>query len=92
MLEHLATGFVLVSQWQNLLAIVAGAGVGDFVGALPGLSAGMGIALLLPFGFFIPEPVAGQLYPQTNDVDVDERGLIYIVDRQMGFDVLEYLG
>jgi len=77
MLEHLATGFVLVSQWQNLLAIVAGAG--------------MGIALLLPFGFFIPEPVAGQLYPQTNDVDVDERGLIYIVDRQMGFDVLEYL-
>jgi hypothetical protein len=43
-------------------------------------------------GFFIPEPVAGQLYPQTNDVDVDDRGLIYIVDRQMGFDVLEYLG
>jgi len=43
-------------------------------------------------GFFIPEPVAGQPYPQTNDVDVDDRGLIYIVDRQMGFDVLEYLG
>jgi hypothetical protein len=43
-------------------------------------------------GFFIPEPVAGQPSPQTNDVDVDERGLIYIVDRQVGFDVLEYLG
>jgi len=43
-------------------------------------------------GFFIPEPVAGQPYPQTNDVDVDDRGLIYTVDRQMGFDVLEYLG
>ncbi len=43
-------------------------------------------------GFFIPEPVAGQPCPQTNDVDVDDRGLIYIVDRHMGLDVLEYLG
>jgi hypothetical protein len=42
-------------------------------------------------GFFIPEPVAGQSSPQTNDVDVDDRGLIYIVDRQVGFDVLESL-
>ena len=42
-------------------------------------------------GYFIPEPVAGQPYPQTNDVDVDERGLIYIVDRQVGFDILESL-
>jgi hypothetical protein len=40
-------------------------------------------------GFFIPEPVGGQPCPQTNDVDVDERGLIYTVDRQIGFDVLE---
>jgi len=43
-------------------------------------------------GFFIPEPAAGQHSPQTNDVDVDDRGLIYIVDRQVGFDILEYLG
>jgi hypothetical protein len=43
-------------------------------------------------GCFIPEPAAGRPYPQTNDVDVDDRGLIYIVDRQVGFDVLEYLG
>jgi hypothetical protein len=42
-------------------------------------------------GFFIPEPVDGQSCPQTNDVDVDDRGLIYIVDRQAGFDVLESL-
>lgn len=38
---------------------------------------------------YIPEPVAGQVAPQTNDVDVDERGLVYIVDRMVGFDVLE---
>ena len=35
-------------------AIIGGAVVGYFVGALPGLSAGMGIALLLPFTFYFP--------------------------------------
>jgi len=40
-------------------------------------------------GFFIPEPATGKAAPQTNDVDVDARGLIYIVDRYAGFDVLE---
>jgi hypothetical protein len=40
--------------------------------------------------WFIPEPVAGKPAPQTNDVDVDERGLVYIVDRYAGFDVLEF--
>ena len=40
-------------------------------------------------GWFIPEPAAGQVAPQTNDVDVDERGLVYIVDRYSGFDIVE---
>jgi hypothetical protein len=40
-------------------------------------------------GHFIPEPASGQPAPQTNDVDVDDRGLVYIVDRMVGFDVLE---
>jgi hypothetical protein len=40
-------------------------------------------------GHFIPEPAAGQSAPQTNDVDVDARGLVYIVDRMVGFDVLQ---
>jgi hypothetical protein len=40
-------------------------------------------------GYFIPEPAPGKAAPQTNDVDVDQRGLIYIVDRYAGFDVLE---
>jgi hypothetical protein len=39
---------------------------------------------------FIPEPASGQSAPQTNDVDVDDRGLVYIVDRMVGFDVLEF--
>src|SRR5512134_805281 len=41
-------------------------------------------------GWFIPEPAAGKVAPQTNDVDVDERGLVYIVDRYSGFDILEF--
>jgi hypothetical protein len=41
-------------------------------------------------GFFIPEPAPGTAAPQTNDVDLDARGLVYIVDRYAGFDVLEF--
>jgi hypothetical protein len=41
-------------------------------------------------GYFIPEPAAGHAAPQTNDVDVDARGLVYIVDRMAGFDVLQF--
>ena len=41
-------------------------------------------------GYFIPEPVAGRAAPQSNDVMLDARGLIYVVDRLAGFDVLEF--
>src|SRR5713101_6651606 len=40
-------------------------------------------------GHFIPEPVAGRTAPQSNDVALDERGLIYMIDRHVGFDILE---
>jgi hypothetical protein len=43
-------------------------------------------------GHYIPEPVAGQPAPQTNDVTLDDRGLIYLIDRLEGFDILEYQG
>ena len=43
-------------------------------------------------GYFIPEPVAGKSAPQSNDVALDARGLIYIVDRHVGFDMLEFEG
>ena len=39
--------------------------------------------------WFIPEPCGGNAAPQSNDVDVDARGLVYLVDRNCGFDVLE---
>jgi hypothetical protein len=41
-------------------------------------------------GHFIPEPSAGQTSPQSNDVDVDDRGLIYLLDRNHGVDILEF--
>ena len=41
-------------------------------------------------GHFIPEPAAGMVAPQTNDVDVDRRGLVHIVDRYAGYDILEF--
>lgn len=43
-------------------------------------------------GYFIPEPAGGRPAPQSNDVVLDQRGLIYVVDRYVGFDVLEFNG
>jgi hypothetical protein len=40
-------------------------------------------------GWYIPEPAAGQESPQSNDVFVDERGLVYVIDRNVGLDILE---
>ena len=40
-------------------------------------------------GWFIPEPVGDEPSPQSNDVDVDANGVIYMIDRNRGFDILE---
>ena len=42
--------------------------------------------------FFIPEPAGGHAAPQSNDVMVDARGLIHMVDRLCGYDILEFRG
>lgn len=41
-------------------------------------------------GFFIPEPSPGQRAPATNDVSMDHRGLLYVTDKSVGFDVIEF--
>jgi hypothetical protein len=43
-------------------------------------------------GWYIPEPPSGQASPQSNDVFVDERGLVYVIDRNVGLDILEPVG
>jgi len=39
--------------------------------------------------WFIPEPRGGRPSPQSNDVEVDGRGLVYLADRNIGLDILE---
>lgn len=43
-------------------------------------------------GCFIPTPGQGQKTVQSNDVFVDDRGIIYLLDRLNGLDILEYTG
>jgi hypothetical protein len=40
-------------------------------------------------GWYIPEPTDGHTAPLSNDVFVDPRGLVYLIDRDNGFDILE---
>ncbi|WGF89571.1 LVIVD repeat-containing protein [Marinivivus vitaminiproducens] len=40
-------------------------------------------------GWYIPEPFAGHTAPQSNDVFVDDRGLVYVIDRNRGLDIVE---
>ena len=42
-------------------------------------------------GWHIPEPFSGQDSPQSNDVAVDERGLVYLLDRNAGLEILEVM-
>jgi hypothetical protein len=41
-------------------------------------------------GWFVPEPCGGRSCPQTNDIEVDDRGLVYVMDRYCGLDIVEF--
>jgi len=43
-------------------------------------------------GAFIPEPMEEGRNLQTNDVEVDSRGLVYVLDRFRGLDIAEFTG
>ena len=43
-------------------------------------------------GYYVPPPAAGFAAPQSNDVEVDENGIIYLIDRVNGLDILEFTG
>jgi len=60
MLEDIASGFELFFTLRNILAISAGVCLGVVVGAIPGLTATMAVALALPFTFNL-DPVTGIL-------------------------------
>jgi len=58
MLDTLSLAIQAAFEPQVLLAVFAGTLIGVIIGALPGLTATMGMALLAPFTFFL-EPVVG---------------------------------
>ncbi len=51
MFEQIWLGTQVAFQWQNLLIALLGAAGGIIIGGLPGLSATMGVALLIPVTF-----------------------------------------
>lgn len=57
MIDSIQQGFFMILHWENILAIILGLYVGCTIGALPGLSPSMAIALAAPFTFTLP-PVA----------------------------------
>lgn len=56
-MDAIIQGFTLLFHFQNILLIFGGVIIGVIVGALPGLSSPMAIALLLPFTIGL-DPVA----------------------------------
>lgn len=51
MIDHILTAFTLVLTPNVLLSLVIGVLIGYFVGAMPGLTSSIGMALLIPFTF-----------------------------------------
>jgi hypothetical protein len=43
-------------------------------------------------GYFIPQPSLGANAPLANDVYKDDRGLLFLTDKKLGFDVIEFRG
>jgi putative tricarboxylic transport membrane protein len=52
--EMLLAGFASVLHWKSLMMVFFGVTGGIMVGSLPGLTATMGVALLVPFTFGLP--------------------------------------
>jgi len=60
MLDAIANAFAIFATWENVLMLGVGVIVGTFVGAIPGMTTPMAVALTLPFTFTMP-PVTGIL-------------------------------
>jgi hypothetical protein len=41
-------------------------------------------------GYFIPKPGDGVNQPLTNDIYIDDRGLLFVTDKKCGLDVIEF--
>lgn len=59
-MDQVVAGFQIFFAWENFLALFIGVIVGTVIGAIPGMTATMGVALALPFTFYMT-PVTGIL-------------------------------
>ena len=57
-IESLFAGIVLVTNFENFLALAVGIGIGIIGGAIPGMSATTIVALTVPFTFSLPAVTA----------------------------------
>ena len=51
MFEHIFKGMLVALEWQNVALAILGSAGGIIIGSLPGLTATMGVALLIPVTF-----------------------------------------
>ena len=70
-MEAILKGLGLLLEWQNILLIFGGVFIGVLVGALPGLSSPMAIALLMPFTISL-DPVASIAMLARDEREWDE--------------------
>ncbi|MBW1994276.1 MAG: tripartite tricarboxylate transporter permease, partial [Deltaproteobacteria bacterium] len=61
MVEKFLIGMKMFAHLQNFVAIFAGVAVGIITGAIPGMTGTMGVALALPFTFYM-DPITGILF------------------------------
>ncbi|MGB7271540.1 MAG: tripartite tricarboxylate transporter permease [Albidovulum sp.] len=59
-MDIILEAFSVFLSWQNILVIGVGVAIGTIVGAIPGMTTPMGVALALPFTFTM-QPVTGIL-------------------------------
>lgn len=59
-MELFVTGLMNILHWQVILILLSGVAVGIAIGSLPGLTATMGVALILPITFGM-DPITGIL-------------------------------
>jgi putative tricarboxylic transport membrane protein len=57
-MDSIIDGIVLAFSWKAIIAIIAGLIMGQLLGAIPGLTATMGAALLVPYTYYF-EPWVG---------------------------------
>ncbi|WP_010203366.1 tripartite tricarboxylate transporter permease [Salinibacterium sp. PAMC 21357] len=53
MIDNLSQAFSMVASWELLLVVLAAGVYGIFIGSIPGLTATLAAALLVPFAFFL---------------------------------------